>query len=155
MPLCLQGRDSSMWVRAAPGATSPRGPLQDDHNSGPRAAAIAGIPTRNRDAFIQGTDTLAAARQSIHQSLEGSGICKRPQQARDRATGAKRARPPPPRPCESARRCRKRGPLNGATFSRPDKRRNPSENVKENHTFNQYALPLWHRYSLFSVRPLW
>lgn len=95
MPLCLQGCDSSMWVRAAPGATSPRGPLQDGHNSSPRADAIAGIPTRNRDAFAQGTDTLAAAPQSIHQSLKGVATAKRPQQSpprlgfgRDRATGA-------------------------------------------------------------------
>lgn len=69
--LCLQGCDSSMWVRAAPGATSPQGPLQDSYNSSPRADAIAGIPTRNRDAFAQGTDTLAAALQSIHQSQKG------------------------------------------------------------------------------------
>lgn len=70
-----------MWVRAAPGANSPPGPLQDGYNSSPREDAIAGIPTRNRDSFAQGTDTLAAARQSIHQSPGGSGICKRPQQA--------------------------------------------------------------------------
>lgn len=76
VPLCLQGCDSSMWVRAAPGATSPQGPLQDGYNSSPRAAAIAGIPTRNRDAFAQGTDTLAAARQSIHQSLKGVASAK-------------------------------------------------------------------------------
>lgn len=63
----------------------PTGPLQDGYNSSPREDAIAGIPTRNRDTFAQGTDTLAAARQSIHQSPGGSGICKRPQQALLRA----------------------------------------------------------------------
>ncbi|CAB1430410.1 unnamed protein product [Pleuronectes platessa] len=67
-----------MWVRAAPGATSPQGPLQDGHNSSPRADAIAGIPTRNRDAFAQCTDTLAAALQSIHQSLKGVKSLDRP-----------------------------------------------------------------------------
>lgn len=65
-----------MWVGAAPGATSPLGPLQDRYNSGPRADAIAGIPTRNRDTFAQGTDTLAAAPQSIHQSLKGVATAK-------------------------------------------------------------------------------
>lgn len=74
--LCLQGCDSSMWVRAAPGATSSQGPLQDGYNSSPRADAIAGIPTRNRDAFTRGTDTLAAAPQSIHQSLKGVATAK-------------------------------------------------------------------------------
>lgn len=74
--LCLQGCDSSMWVRAAPWATGPQGPLQDGHNSGPRAGAIAGIPTRNRDALAQGTDTLAAAPQSIHQSPRGMATAK-------------------------------------------------------------------------------
>lgn len=52
------------------------GPLQDSYNSRPRADAIAGIPTRNRDAFAQGTDTLAAAPQSIHQSLKGDITAK-------------------------------------------------------------------------------
>lgn len=74
--LCLQGCDSSMWVRASPRATSPQGPLQDSYNSSPRADAIAGIPTRNRDTFAQGTDTLAAAPQSIHQSLKGVATAK-------------------------------------------------------------------------------
>lgn len=74
--LCLQGCDSSMWVRAARGATSPQGPLQDGYNSSPRVDGIAGIPTRNRDAFAQGTDTLAAALQSIHQSLKGVATAK-------------------------------------------------------------------------------
>ncbi|KAI4824442.1 hypothetical protein KUCAC02_012953 [Chaenocephalus aceratus] len=83
-----------MWVRAAPGATSPQGPLQDGHNSSPRADAIAGIPTRNRDAFTQGTDTLAAAPQSIHQSLKGvvsaKGHSSPPQQPTLEGTGPPR-----------------------------------------------------------------
>ncbi|XP_055021884.1 extended synaptotagmin-1-like [Boleophthalmus pectinirostris] len=78
--LCIQGCDSSMWVRAALRATGPQGLLQDSHNGSPRPDAIAGIPTRNRDALVQGTDTLAAAPQSIHQSLR-DGNCKRPQQS--------------------------------------------------------------------------
>lgn len=76
VPLCLQGCDSSMWVRASPRATSPQGPLLDGYNSSPRVDAIAGIPTRNQDAFVQGTDTLAAASQSIHHSLKGVAIAK-------------------------------------------------------------------------------
>lgn len=66
---------------AAPGATSPQGPLQDGYNSSPRADAIAEIPTRNRDTFTRGTDTLAAAAQSIHQSPRREDTAKRPQQA--------------------------------------------------------------------------
>lgn len=108
VPLCLQGRDSSMWVRAAPGATSPQGPLQDGHNSGPRAAAIAGIPTRNRDAFIQGTDTLAAARQSIHQSLKGVASAKGHSRQGTGPPGPT-PRPTPPRRCETGRHCRNHG----------------------------------------------
>ncbi|KAK7884304.1 hypothetical protein WMY93_027427 [Mugilogobius chulae] len=69
-----------MWVRADLGTTGPQGPLQDSHNGSPRPDAIAGIPTRNRDALDQGTDTLAAAPQSIHQSPR-DGNCKRPQQS--------------------------------------------------------------------------
>ncbi|KAL6483053.1 hypothetical protein MHYP_G00079250 [Metynnis hypsauchen] len=60
-----------MWVRTAPGANSPLGPLQAEHNCGTTAGAIAGIPSRNRGALAQGTDTLAAAPQSIHQSVMG------------------------------------------------------------------------------------
>ncbi|KAL7864975.1 hypothetical protein AOLI_G00163950 [Acnodon oligacanthus] len=60
-----------MWVRAAPGANSPLGPLQVAHNCGTTAGAIAGIPSRNRGALAQGTDTLAAVPQSIHQSVMG------------------------------------------------------------------------------------
>ncbi|KAK2885524.1 hypothetical protein Q8A67_016361 [Cirrhinus molitorella] len=70
--VCLQGRDSSMWVRAAPWVASPNGPLQAAHNSGTMAGAIAGIPSRNRGALAQGTDSLAATLQSIHQSVMGA-----------------------------------------------------------------------------------
>ncbi|KAI7794204.1 putative receptor tyrosine-protein kinase erbB-3-like [Triplophysa rosa] len=56
-----------MWVRAAPWVVSPNGPLQANHNSGTMAGAIAGIPSRNRGALAQGTDSLAAMQQSIHQ----------------------------------------------------------------------------------------
>ncbi|KAJ3587114.1 hypothetical protein NHX12_013504 [Muraenolepis orangiensis] len=76
MLLCLQGCDSSMRVRVAPRALCPQGPLQDDYNSGPRMGAIAGIPSRNRDALDQGTDILAAAPQSIHQSGMGVAAVK-------------------------------------------------------------------------------
>lgn len=70
--VCLQGRDSSMWVRAAPWVASPNGPLQAVDNSGTMAGAIAGIPSRNRGALAQGTDSLAAMLQSIHQSVMGA-----------------------------------------------------------------------------------
>lgn len=74
--VCLQGRDSSMWVRAAPWVASPNGPLQAAHNSGTMAGAIAGIPSRNRGALAQGTDSLAAILQSIHQSVMGAATAK-------------------------------------------------------------------------------
>lgn len=53
-------------------AASPRCPLQVVHNSGTTAGAIAGIPSRNRGVFAQGTDTLAAVQQSIHQCMMGA-----------------------------------------------------------------------------------
>lgn len=70
--VCLQGCDSSMWVRTAPWVASPNGPLQANHNSGTMAGAIAGIPSRNRGALAQGTDSLAAMQQSIHQCVMGA-----------------------------------------------------------------------------------
>lgn len=54
VPLCIQGCDSSMWVRAALRATGPEGPLQDNHNGSPRPDAIAEIPTRNQGALVWG-----------------------------------------------------------------------------------------------------
>ena len=124
VPLCLQGCDSSMWVRAAPGATSPQGPLQDGYNSSPRADAIAGIPTRNRDAFAQGTDTLAAAPQSIHQSLKGVATAKghssHPHGSPLEGTGPPGLTPrrTPRWRSEMSRLCRNRG----SHFSWPDNR---------------------------------
>lgn len=53
-------------------AASPRCPLQATHNSSTAAGAIAGIPSRNRGALAQGTDTLAAVQQSIHQCMMGA-----------------------------------------------------------------------------------